>query len=108
MNSFEKLAAQYEAAGKIICIPEIEKALTKATKNGASDAMRYGMIFQGMAAALRKEPDAVRQLIAMEKEIDVEAVDGLPEGDLSKTASAVFLQVVAPFFGSASGQDAEK
>ena len=66
------------------------------------------MIFQGMAAALRKEPDAVRQLTAVEKEMGVEAVDGLPEDELSKTASAVFLQVVAPFFGSASGQDAKK
>lgn len=88
MDKFEKLAIQYENAGKIMINKEVGKLLEKKG---------WGAAYQAMSAALKNEPDAMRQLVALNKEIDVSEVDNLPQDELSKAATIVFFQFAAPF-----------
>ena len=88
MDKFEKLAIQYENAGKIMTNKEVSKIL---------DKKGWGAAYQAMAAALKNEPDAMRQLVALNKEIDVSEVDSLPQDELSKAATIAFFQFAAPF-----------
>lgn len=88
MDKFEKLAIQYENAGKIMTNKEVGKELEKKG---------FGAAYKAMAAALKNEPDAMRQLVALNKEIDVSEVDNLPQDEFSKAVTLAFFQFAAPF-----------
>lgn len=97
MTKFEKIAETFDATSQIILLPEIVSGVKKIDEN--AEAMEItGNMFRFVAVTLKKKPDAMRRLIALDRDIKIEDVEGMDENELITASCKVFRDTVIPFF----------
>lgn len=103
-NSFENLATQFECTGMLLCVPGMDALLQEAGKEDMAPPQKVGLMMRMAALGLRKAPDTMRQLAAMELEKTPEEIVGLDDAALSPALLKVFSAIVIPFFASGGKQ----
>ena len=98
MTNFEKLAAQFDSIGEILSISEIEQGMREMPENDENDVASTARTFRLLGIAMQKKPEAMRQLVAIEKDIPREDVDALPDSALVSALVQTFMGAVVPFF----------
>ncbi len=97
MTKFEKIAETFDATSQIILLPEIVSGVKKIDEN--AEAMEItGNMFHLVAVTLKKRPDAMRRLIALDRDAKIEDVEDMEENELITAACKVFRDTVIPFF----------
>jgi len=98
MEKFEKLAMQLESIGDVLDIPEVHRGVERITKEEPKDDRRAAIVFKMVGAAMRKKPEAMKFLAALEKDIEPDEVDGLEENELIPALMSAFSHSIVPFF----------
>ena len=98
MTNFEKLAAQFDALGATLSIPDIEHGMREMPENDENDVASTARTFRLLGIAMQKKPEAMRQLVAIEKDIPREDVDALPDSELVSALVQTVMGAVIPFF----------
>lgn len=105
MDKFEKLAMQLESIGDVLDIPEVHKGVERITKEDPKEDKRAAIVFKMVGAAMRKKPEAMKFLAALEKDIDPDKVDELEENELIPALMSAFGHSIVPFFAQRKRQE---
>lgn len=108
MDRFEKLALQMEAAGEVLTVKEVEDIVKEYEGRAMNNFSSGGLVMRLVGCAMRAAPNAVKQLVALDKDITVEAVDEMDDAALVEAVQTVMLRDVLNFFGSKKPQAKKK
>ncbi len=98
MDKFERLAMQLESIGEVLDIPEVHKGVERIAREEPKDDKLAAIVFKTVGAAMRKKPDAMKFLAALEKGIEPDRMDELEENELIPALMGAFSHSIVPFF----------
>lgn len=105
MDKFEKLAAQFECAGKLMTIPEYMDTMSALQDTELPPMVRVGKMMALVGKCMRVMPEEMKLLVSLENDMTIEQVQELDEKSLSRMMMHVLGGGLASFFGSNSGQE---
>lgn len=105
MEKFEKLALQLESIGEVLDIPEVHKGVERIIKEDPKDDQRAAIVFKMIGVAMRKKPDAMKFLAALEKDTEPEKLEGMDDAELLSLLMNAFGHSIVPFFAQKKQQE---
>lgn len=106
MDKFEKLAMQFECAGKLMTVPDYVETMAAMQDSNIPGPVRVGRMMALVGKCMRQMPEEMKMIVSLENDLTLEQVENLGEKELSRMMMHALGGGMASFFDSSSVQDA--